>query len=104
MKQYPYILQTTPIDAGKKTENGNYIASNASFITVCNCRDEIGRNYSIKAQDGTIYVSTVVLFAPKGTAVITPGTIVRVMDGDNIRLTGRVVASRADYFHTRIWL
>jgi hypothetical protein len=102
--QYPYKLQVIPELSPIKDENGDFVSNTPEWLDVAKCRDETGRNYVVNTPDGAGYVSTVTIFAPKGTTPLSPGTIVRVLDGDVVRATGKIVASRKEFFHTRIWL
>jgi hypothetical protein len=102
--QYPYTLQILPKQEVIKDANGDFMDVDTAWETLGKCRDEAGRNYKVNSPDGVGYVATVLIFAPKGTDVIAPGATVRVMDGDICRATGKVIISRKEFFHTRIWL
>ena len=103
-KQYPYTLQLLPDNAVIKDENGDFVDSSTEWETVCSCRDEAGRNYTVQTPDGVGYVATVLIHCPKGQQVIQPGTTIRVMDGEITRASGKVIVSRKEKFHTRLWL
>ena len=104
MAQYPYTLEIQPKQEIVKDANGNFIAPTITWTPVCKCREEASRGYKVDRPDGVGYIATVTIFAPKGTEAIAPGMTVRVMDGDIERASGKVVYSRKEYFHTRIWL
>jgi len=102
--QYPYSLQILPKSDILKDKNGNFIPGTSDWEEVCKCRDEHGRNYKIETPDGIGYVATFVVFAPKGTEPLSRGTTIRVMDGDTLRITGKVIISRKEQFNTRLWV
>ena len=103
--QYPYKLQTlASTNDDIKDGNGDFIITPESWVDVCNCRDEEGRRFVVKTPDGLDYVSTVVVFAPKGTLAVAPGVTIRILDCDTIRVQMKVMASRREQLHTRIWV
>ena len=104
VQQYPYDLQILPQLAVIKDENGDFVDSSADWQTVSKCRDEHLRNNRILSPDGVEFISKALIFAPKGIQKIEPGTTIRVMDGDELRAEGKVIAMRKEHFHSRIWL
>ena len=80
VKQYPYILQTRT-----NTENGF-----GEWVTHSVCRDDrkySERNYAPDAKD--LYKG-VKVFLPLGSALPLLGIDARVMDGNTIRIEGRL--------------
>ena len=102
--QYPYQLQVLNQSDDLQDENGDFIVAPKSWSDVGLCRDEPGRRYKVPTTDVVAYISTFIIYSPKGTEAVAVGKTIRVLDGDEIRVEMKVTASRRELFHTRLWV
>jgi hypothetical protein len=103
VKQYPYLLQVFVQADATMDNNGNWIPGTQSWVDVCECRDESGSGKRITLTDGSVYEYNALIQCPV-IDQIKPGTMIRVIDGNVIRVEKAVVYSRKDQMHTRIWV
>lgn len=105
--QYPYLLQRLAISAvSSQDSSGDFVNSGSqSWIDVCKCRDEDGRQKKISKSDGTFFISTHLIQCPFGVEPIAANQQIRVIDSnETVRLTGQVLYSEKGQLHTRIWV
>jgi len=105
MKQYPYSLKKLQIVESHQDGDGNFVAESSSWINVCNCRNEDGKQRRITVSDDTFSIANHLIQCPKGVLALEFGDKVKVIGIDNeVRLEGSVLYSTKDLLHTRIWL
>ncbi len=102
--QYPYTLEVLNLIDGGQDAEGNILKPTEEWVKVCNCRDEAGNGKKITLTDNSIHEFAFLVQMPKGTTAIEPGRTIRVLDGLNVRCTGKVVYSRKDQLHSRLWV
>lgn len=104
VRQYPYILQVQSGEKPVQDENGNWVGGQTTWINLCRCRDENGSGKPLKMADGTSVVYSFLIQMPNGVEALKAGTLVRVVDGSQIREQGAVLYSRKDQLHSRAWI
>lgn len=105
MVQYPYILQTLQQTDAVQDENGNWTPGGEEWVTHSKCRDESGSGRQVRGEDGSAIVVNFLVQCPLGTPAVPANTSIRVVDeSENVRATGKVLYSRKDRLHTRIWV
>ncbi len=112
VKQYPHFLYMKTMHSETQRDNsGNWIQSDEQYMFHCECREEMNsgvKNSSIAAQDGTQIVYSYIIYAPKNTARLNPGTSVLVMeekDIDSVKLVEKqVLRFEAGQLACRIWV
>ena len=103
--QYPYTLQKATLPLSTQDGDGNWMPGTTAWITVCDCRNEDGRQQKFSKEDGSYLIASHLIQCPAGTLAIKAGEKVRVIEKDNtIRIEGEVLHSSKDRFHTRIWV
>lgn len=106
IKQYPYVLEV--FTSGESTYNeqtGEWIIEEGEWVEHSKCRDEVSSSGGqVVTTDGEVYSYTWIVLMPKGVAEIKPGTKVRVMDGDDMRLEANAIRFSSDQLHCRLWL
>lgn len=105
VKQYPYELYVL-----KQTEavydalTGAYSQSD-EWVYLGKCRDEInGSGAKVINADGSSYVFSATIYAPKATELPTIGQKIKVMNGNEQRLIADVISARANQLNSRIWV
>jgi hypothetical protein len=91
--------------AGGKDADGNPIPPSEDWVNLTRCRDEAGNGKAITLSDGTQQQYSYLIQMPKGVEAIAFDKKVRVLDSaNNVRAEGKVIYSRKDQLHSRIWL
>jgi len=104
ISQYPYILQVLFLTGGGTDENGNPISPSETWVNLTRCRDEAGNGRLITTVDGQQHQYSFLVQMPKGVEAVALGSQIRVVDGVEVRATGKVVYSRKDQMHSRLWV
>lgn len=102
--QYPYILQVLFLTGSTQDANGNYQEQTETWANYCRCRDEAGAGKKVTTVDGNVHDYSYLIQMPRGVEAIAPGTMVQVMQGSEVRAKGKVIYSRKDQMHSRIWV
>lgn len=91
--QYPHKLQVKSLTTGQ-------------YEDYSECRDDPNTKGSkVQGQDNVAYVFTSMVYAPKGVQKLLIGQDIKVWgEYGELRLTGKVMRSTQDHFHTRIWI
>lgn len=105
MTQYPYNLQKLQIVESHQDGDGDFVAESSSWVDVCKCRNEDGKQRKITIADDTFSEANHLIQCPKGVSALKFGDKVKVIGLSNeVRLEGSVLYSTKDLLHTRIWL
>lgn len=105
VKQYPYTLQKFQTTESHQDDNGNFVAESSTWIDVCKCRNEDGKQRKITISDDTFSTANHLIQCPKGIAALKFGDKVKVIgENSEVRVDGSVSYSSKDQLHTRIWL
>jgi len=102
--QYPYTLEVLKHIGGTYDPAGNPIPSQEVWQQLAKCRDEAGNGKKVSLSDNTVNEYAFLVQLPKGTEAVPVDTIIRVMDGQTVRCTGKVIYSRKDQLHSRLWV
>lgn len=102
--QYPYQLQVLTQGESVQDANGDWVTPATVWIDYCKCRDEAGNGKYVKGVDGNDYLFSFLIQMPKGIEPISSGTQIRIMNGSDVRQSGKVLFSRKDQLHTRSWI
>ncbi len=103
--QYPYILQVEQMSESIQLPSGGYSESQPIAVEYSICRNENGSGRRLKGVDGEDYASTHKIYCPMGTAPLSQGQVVRVIDLQGVeRCRGVVIYSVKDRLNTKIWV
>lgn len=104
--QYPYELLVYEEDEATYNEQyGKWSNESGNWESYGACRDEKSSSGShVITVDGEVYDYSWIIFLPKGAEEVLKGSRVKVMDGNETRLKGRVIRFSSDQLHCRIWL
>lgn len=109
MKQYPHILYKIDASGDSSQDgNGNYIGQTTFASMVSECREvPDGKSREVRGQDGQMYISTSIIFAPASCPDIEFGIEVYVRDAEQLvfdRIRGKVLRFHRGQLHCKIWL
>lgn len=104
--QYPYNLEVEMTKESTYNEQtGTWSEESKWWKLHSECRDEMSSSGTkVLTIDGEQYEYSWVIFMPKSSKVILPGTKVRVKDGDKVRVEARAIRFSNDQLHSRLWL
>jgi hypothetical protein len=102
VRQYPYFLQVLTKAEATQDYEGNWVPGVEKWVTHSKCRDVSGSGKQIKGTDGSVVTITFVAHCPKGTAALEANKQVRIIDGNDVRVTGKVLYSDKAQLHTKI--
>lgn len=78
------------------------------WVEVSACRDESfvmgGGNRMITSTDGQAITTSSLIQLPLTCPTLKEGALVRVMDGETVRIEGRVLRFSRDQLHCRTWV
>lgn len=104
MRQYPYTLQVLFQGPDTQDAAGNIVPGASNWVNLTRCRDEDGRGKKVTLNDGNVHEYSLLIQMPKGVDALKPGTLIKVLDGSNVRAEGKIIYSRKDQLHSRAWV
>lgn len=105
VRQYPYTLQVLQTIEAHQNGSGDFVAESTSWVDVCKCRNEDGKQRKISVSDGTFSVANHLIQCPKGVEAMNFGDKVKVIgENSEVRVEGSVIYSSKEQLHTRIWV
>lgn len=106
--QYPYQLEECQVPDSVLGTTGEFSDVEAEWVAISKCRDESsvggGGNRLIQSAGGEAVTSSSLIQLPLTCPILKVGTLVRVLDGEVIRLEGKVLKFSKDQMHCRTWV
>lgn len=104
MKFYPYDLYVLEQSEAEFDKNGFLIPDNIKFSYVCKCRDYAYNQHITNTDTKEISKHISMIMLPLNAPNITLNSLIRVLNGDEIRLEARVVRFERNQLHCRVWV
>jgi len=106
--QYPYKLEEYQVGDSVLGTTGEFSDVVGEWVEISSCRDESfvmgGGNKMITASDGQAITTSSLIQLPLTCPNLHDGALVRVMDGEVVRLEGKVLRFLRDQLHCRTWV
>lgn len=106
--QYPYKLEEYQVADSVLGTTGEFSDVVGEWVEISSCRDESfvmgGGNRMITAADGQAITTSSLIQLPLTCPTLHEGALVRVMNGDVVRLEGKVLRFSRDQLHCRTWV
>jgi hypothetical protein len=105
VKQYPYKLLKKVYTPSVQDEDGNWSQPTESWVEVGECRDESNtKGAKVNLVDGSPIVFASTIYMPKGTETLLSGSMVKVIDGENLRVLGEVKRFVNNQLNCQAWV
>lgn len=102
VKQYPHTITAKIVTESHQNENGDWVPG-VEQDRVIKGRAEVGGRM-VQLTDGNQFVYSWVVYMPKGTTPVPPGTAITVTwDGETLA-TGNVLLFSQGQLNSRLWL
>lgn len=106
--QYPYTLEEYQVADATLGTTGNWETPEGEWVEISKCRDESGLKGGgsslLYMPDGKAITFSSLIQLPMTCPILKGGATIRVMDGDILRLEGKILRFVQDQLHSRAWV